>query len=276
MVAPEAKKVCSRMLMKEYKLSERKACSLAGANRSTVRYSSKKNKKKSLEQKIKEIALENRRYGYRRIHRVLRRQNWQVNHKAVYRIYRRLGLKVLKRGGRKRSTEDRKVYRLITRPNQCWALDFVHDSLSNGRKLRILAIIDHYSRECLKIEVKYGLNGQSVLEALNILIQDKGKPETILSDNGTEFTSNKTLSWQKEGNISWEYIEPGKPYQNGIAESFNGKFRDECLNENWFMDLQEAKEVIEKWRIHYNEDRPHSSLGGQTPKEMAMKTGTSI
>ena len=142
--------------MKDYKLSERRACGLAGANRSTVRYSSKRSKKKLLEKKIKEIALENRRYGYRRIHRVLRRQKWQVNHKAVYQIYRNLGLKVLKRGSRKRSTGNRRIHRLITGPNQCWALDFVHNSLSNGRKLRILVIIDHYSRECLRIEVEHG------------------------------------------------------------------------------------------------------------------------
>lgn len=262
--------------MKEYKLSERKACGLAGANRSSVRYQPKKNREGKLEQRIKKIALENRRYGYRRIHRVLRKQKWRVNHKTVYRIYRKLGLKVLKRGRRKRATGERKVYRLITKANQCWALDFMHDRLSNGRKLRILTIVDHYTRECLKIEVELGLSGQSVLSVLNELVEERGKPETILSDNGTEFTSNKVVRWQKEARISWEYIEPGKPQQNGIIESFNGKLRDECLNENWFMDLEEAKEEIEKRRIHYNEERPHSSLGGQTPKEVAMKTGTSI
>lgn len=181
------------MLMKEYQLSERKACRLAGANRSTVRYRRKKANRDRLEKEIKKIAQENRRYGYRRIHKVLRRQKWKVNHKAVYRIYQKLGLKVLKRGGRKRTVGERKIERIITGPNQCWALDFVHDRLSNGRKLRILTIIDHYTRECLMIVVEHGLNGQSVEDTLKALIEDKGKPETILTDNGSEFTSNRVM-----------------------------------------------------------------------------------
>lgn len=179
--------------MKEYQLSERKACRLAGANRSTVRYRRKKANRDRLEKEIKKIAQENRRYGYRRIHKVLRRQKWKVNHKAVYRIYQKLGLKVLKRGGRKRTVGERKIERIITGPNQCWALDFVHDRLSNGRKLRILTIIDHYTRECLMIVVEHGLNGQSVEDTLKALIEDKGKPETILTDNGSEFTSNRVM-----------------------------------------------------------------------------------
>lgn len=212
-----------------------------------------------------------RRYGYRRIYQVLRRSGKRINHKTVYRIYRGLGLKVLKRGGRKRAIGDRKVQRLLTAPNQCWALDFVHDSLSSGRKLRLLTVIDVYTRESLKIEVEHSLNGESVLRVLEEIIDLRGKPETILSDNGTEFTSNKVITWQQGQKIRWEYIEPGKPQQNGNIESFNGKLRDECLNENWFPSLNEAKRVIEKWREHYNTERPHSGLRGLTPNELASQ-----
>ena len=250
------------MLTEEHRLSERRACRLVGANRATVRYESRKAPDQDLEQAIKEIAMKNRRYGYRRIHVLLKRSGQKINHKKVYRLYRALGLKVLKRGGRKRAIGDRKVTRLITRANQCWALDFVHDTLSNGRKLKLLTVIDTYTRESLKIEVEHSLNGESVVRAFDEIIEQRGKPEMILSDNGTEFTSNKVVKWQKEQGVKWEYIEPGKPQQNGTIESFNGKLRDECLNENWFVSLKEAQRIVEKWRNHYNTERPHSSLGG--------------
>ena len=278
------------MLMKEHSLSERRACRLVGANRATIRYESRKAPDQDLEQTMKEMAMKNRRYGYRRIHVLLKRSGQKVNHKKVYRLYRALGLKVLKRGGRKRAIGERKITRLITGANQCWAVDFVHDTLSNGRKLKLLAIIDTYTRESLKIKVEYSLSGESVINAFDEIIQERGKPRMILSDNGTEFTSNKVFSWQKEREIKWEYIEPGKPQQNGTIESFNGKLRDECLNENWFLNLKEAQRIVEKWRNHYNVERPHSSLGGLTPNELAsqlkgkasqlaveeMETGTSI
>ena len=282
MVAPPAKKVCVVHLIEKHALSERHACLLVGANRTSVRYRSHRDSEEELKEQIKKIALKHRRFGYRRIHLLLKRAGKGFNHKRIYRLYKILGLKVIKRGGRKRAVGDRKVIRLITKANQCWALDFVHDSLACGRKLRLLTIIDVYTRESLKIVVNTSLNGQSVLEALNELFEERCKPETILSDNGTEFTSNKVIGWQKEQGIRWEYIEPGKPYQNGNIESFNGKLRDECLNENWFTSLSEAKKIIEKWRNHYNIERPHSGLKGQTPFELASQlkreeklTGTS-
>lgn len=228
MVALQAKRACSKVLITEYRLSERRACQLVGANRSTVRYKGHRDSQETMKQEIKEIAMKYRRYGYRRVYLVLKRRGKKINHKTVYRLYREMGLKVLKRGGRKRAIGDRKIQRLLTRANQCWALDFVHDSLSNGRKLRLLTVIDVYTRESLKVEVDYSLNGQSVLRALEEIIDLKGKPEVILSDNGTEFTSNRVTHWQKEQKIQWEYIEPGKPQQNGNIESFNGKLRDEC------------------------------------------------
>jgi len=202
-VAPQAKRACSKMLIEEHSLSERRACQLVGANRATVRYRNQKEPEEELRQEIKELAMKNRRYGYRRIYLLLRRMGKKINHKKVYRLYRNLGLKVLKRGVRKRAIGDRKVEMLITRANQCWSLDFVHDSVSNGKKIRILTVIDTYTRESLKIEVASSLNGQAVLRALEEIIEDRGKPEMILSDNGTEFTSNKVLHWQQEQKVRW-------------------------------------------------------------------------
>ena len=265
MVAPQAKKACVKLLVNELTISERHACMLVGANRTQVRYRSQKAPDEELRKKIKQLAMQHRRFGYRRIYMLLRRAGQKINHKRVYRHYKEMGLKVLKRGGRKRAIGDRKVVRLITKANQCWALDFVHDSLACGRKLRLLTVIDTYTRESLKIVVDTALNGQAVLSALNELLEERGEPEVILSDNGTEFTSNKVIGWQQAKGVKWEYIEPGKPFQNGCIESFNGKLRDECLNEHWFTSLDEAKRIIEKWRIYYNTERPHSGLKGLTP-----------
>ncbi len=259
------------MLVEEYKMSERRACCLVGQHRSVQRYRSRKANENELKGRIKEIAYEKKRFGYRRIHMLLIREGIRVNHKKVYRLYRKLGLKVLKRQGRKRSTGSRKVEELIVRPNQRWALDFVHDALANGQRIRLLTIIDVYTRECIKIVVDTSLNGRRVIRALEEAIEEYGSPEEILSDNGTEFTSNAVLSWCQEKGQSWRYIEPGKPYQNGNIESFNGKLRDECLNEHLFLGLKEAKRLIENWREEYNTSRPHSALNGQTPRELATQ-----
>lgn len=284
MVAPQAKRTCSRYLMQEYKISERRACQLVGAHRSQVRYRARRAVDIKLVERIKAIAFEKRRFGYRRIHMMLKREGIIVNHKKLYRLYYACGLKVRKRAGRKRALGLRGSYLKATKPNQKWSLDFVHDALANGRKIRLLTIIDDYTRECLKIEVDTSLNGKRVKGALEELITIRGKPEIIMSDNGTEFTSNAMLQWMEEKKINWQYIQPGKPYQNGSIESFNGKLRDECLNENWFLTIKEAQVRIEKWRQDYNGCRPHSALGGKTPAEAAcclclgleeIKTGTS-
>jgi putative transposase len=268
-VAPQAKKACSQYLVEEHKISERRACQLVGAYRALVRYRSRKSDDTKLVERIKAIAFEKRRYGYRRIHTMLKREGIAVNHKKVYRLYSACGLKVRKRAGRKRALGLRGSHLKATRPNQKWSLDFVHDALANGRKIRLLTIIDEYTRECLKIEVDTSLNGRRVKQALEELIARRGKPEMIMSDNGTEFTSNGMLQWKEERKVNWQYIQPGKPYQNGSIESFNGKLRDECLNENWFLNLKEAQIRIEKWREEYNNTRPHSALGGKTPTESA-------
>lgn len=273
------------MLIEEHKLSERRACSLLGAYRSVVRYRSTKEGEEQLAEQIKGVAYEKRRYGYRRIHMILKRAGQKINHKKVYRVYKKLGLKVLKRGGRKRCLGIRKVEKPITRPNERWALDFMQDALWDGRKIRLLTMLDVFTRKCLGIVVDTSLSGKKVIKALEMLIEEHGAPETILSDNGTEFTSNAVLKWCHERTQGWEYIEPGKPYQNGNMESFNGKLRDECLNENWFTSLDHAKRLIENWRKEYNGIRPHSALKGRTPDEVIgqfiyiekeeRKTGTS-
>lgn len=200
---------------------------------------------------------------------MLRRLGMMINHKRVYRLYAKLGLKVAKRPSRKRALGARNEPTAATRPNERWALDFVQDRLADGRKFRLLAIIDVFTRECLKIDVAFSLRGTHVVSALEELMTERGRPGAIQSDNGTEFTSNKVLEWASQRDISWDYIEPGKPYQNGHAESFNGKLRDECLNESWFLNLAHAQVLVEQWRMEYNCERPHSALGGRTPSEVA-------
>jgi len=260
-----------QILVKEHKRSERRACQLVGAHRSVIRYRSRKKDDSILVSKIKQIAYEKRRFGYRRIHMMLKREGLIVNHKKVYRIYRSCGLKVLKRGGRKRAIGSRRVRERPSSPNELWALDFMHDALADGRRMRLLTVIDTYTRECLCISVDTSINGRKVTEVLNELIVTNGRPKTILSDNGTEFTSNVILKWSSDHQIDWQYIEPGKPFQNGNIESFNGKLRDECLNENWFLNLSDARRIINKWAHEYNYYRPHSALGGLTPRELASQ-----
>ena len=256
-------------------MSERRASRLLGAHRSCVRYKTTK-KDDGVVEKIKAIAFERRRFGYRRIHMVLKRSGLRINHKKVFRIYRECGLKVKKRSGRKRAIGARVTTSLPSRPNQKWVLDFVHDALADGRKLRLMTILDAFTRECLTIVVETSLGGSRVVDALANLMKERGKPEMIVSDNGTEFTSNRVWQWSMENEVLWHYIEPGKPYQNGAIESFNGKLRDECLNENWFLTVRDAQRQVEKWRNDYNHHRPHTALDGLTPNEEMQRFGLSV
>lgn len=259
--------------MESHGLSQRRACKLVGACRGTVRFKSLKTAKEDeMREKIQIIAHERRRFGYRRIHLCLKREGMQINHKKVFRIYRELGLKVRRRGARKRAIGMRHEQIKVTAPNQRWSLDFVQDTLQCGRRIRMLTVIDDYTRECLGITVDRSLGGERVKRALERIIECRCKPKAIRSDNGTEFTSNAILKWTLEIGLEWQYIQPGKPYQNGHVESFNGKLRDECLNENLFFDLKQAREVIEIWRNDYNCNRPHSGVNGLTPIEMMRNT----
>lgn len=269
MVTPQAKKLCLKWIIEKYLLSERRACKLVGVHRATVRYTTKKADESWLIEKIKTIAYEKRRFGYRRIYIMLKRENIVVNHKKVFRIYKKLGLKGLKRSGRKKALGTRGNFLKAKYKNHKWSLDFVHDALADGRKIRLLTIVDEYTKECLQIVVDTSLNSNRVVQALEKIMKERGKPEMITSDNGTEFTSNYLLRFCSEKVINWHYIQPGKPYQNGNIESFNGKLRDECLNENLFLSLSEAQRIIGNWREEYNSFRPHSALNGKTPREVA-------
>ncbi len=218
-------------------------------------------------ERLRELAAERRRFGYRRLHVLLRREGWIVNHKRVYRLYRAEGLSVRKRC-RKRVARERCPMPALTGPNQRWALDFVADTLKGQRRIRMLTVVDAFTRESLAIEVDTSLSGVRVARVLDQVIARRGAaPQEIVLDNGPELTSKAMDAWAYERGVRLCFIEPGKPVQNAYIESFNGRLRDECLNEHWFQSLPHARGIIEEWRTDYNRDRPHSSLGYLSPEE---------
>jgi len=222
--------------------------------------------------RLRVLASERRRFGYRRLHILLAREGVLMNHKRLFRLYREERLGVRKRGGRKRALGTRSPMTLPEAANQRWSLDFVSDSLSSGRRFRVLAVVDDFTRECLGLVVDTSLSGLRVGRELDQIAEVRGcRPAMVVSDNGTELTSHAILRWQEERSVLWHYIAPGKPQQNGFVESFNGRFRDECLNEHLFSSLTAARRIIEAWRIDYNTARPHTSLGGLTPAAFATR-----
>lgn len=249
-------------------VSERRACTLVGVPRSTMRHESTKQDESELRTKIVDLATARKRFGYRRITALLNRGGEAVNHKRVYRIYTEENLQVRKRT-RKKIRLFRKPLEPAKRPNQRWSLDFVSDSLSSGRRFRTLNVIDECTRECLGIEVAFSLSGRRVARVLDRLVWCHGKPERIVLDNGPELRSTAMQKWSEQNNVLLDFINPGKPMENAICESFNGRFRDECLNENSFLDIVHARATIEDWRDDYNRLRPHGSLGNLTPTEFA-------
>ena len=271
MVTPEAKRDAVAHLCDEHSVSQRRACNVLQVDRSSVRYKSIRPDDAELRGAIRAVAAARRRFGYRRIHIMLQRQGIHMNQKKLRRLYTEEKLQVRKRGGRKRALGTRRPMVLPGRANERWSLDFVSDAFTDGRRFRVLAIIDDYSRECLALVTDTSLSGMRVTRELNQLLSRRGKPQTIVSDNGTELTSMAILKWCQETDIEWHYIAPGKPMQNGFIESFNGSFRDECLNETLFSSLAEARKQITAWKEDYNKHRPHSSLGNITPIEYAMK-----
>jgi len=257
------------LLVTEHQLSERQACRLLELDRSTYRYEARPDANSQLREALLALAREKPRYGYRRLWAILERRGWKVNVKRIYRLYRAEGLMV-RRLKRKRFRRHVPVDSLISRPNQQWALDFVSDALATGRALRALTIVDSYTRECPAIEVASGISSRQVTRRLDRIIEERGKPDSLKSDNGPEFTSRHFVAWCEERGIALHHIQPGKPMQNGHVESFNGRLRDECLNASWFLNLMDAKRKIENWRLEYNADRPHSSLAYRTPAEFAQ------
>jgi len=252
-------------------MSERRACRVIGCERMTVRYRSRRPDDPHLRERLLALARERRRFGYRRLLIFLRREGFVVNHKRLYRIYREERLMVRKRGGRKRALGTRTPMPGATLPNDRWSLDFVSDQLVSGRRFRILGIYDDCTRECLAAVADVSLSGRRVARELDLLIAARGKPKTIVSDNGTELTSNAILAWVADAKVDWHYIDPGKPVQNAFIESFNGRLRDEFLNETLFTSLMQARLALEEWRRDYNTVRPHSRIRWLTPAAYAAQ-----
>lgn len=259
--------------MKEKNYSQRRACTLAEIDPRVYRRRSKRPEDTELRERLKELSSERRRFGYRRLYILLKREGWELNWKKLYRIYREEGLTVRKRGGRKHAIGTRAPMAIPQEPNQRWSLDFVSDALSDGRRFRVLCVIDDFSRECLAAVVDTSISGIRVARELDRIAEMRGYPCMIVSDNGTELTSNAMLRWQQERQVEWHYIAPGKPMQNGLVESFNGRLRDKCLNEHLFANLRHARHLIATWRDDYNNHRPHSSLDGLTPREYYQRSG---
>jgi len=257
--------------IKERAYTQRRACNLVGIAPKIYRYRSQRADDAGLRLRLRELASQRRRFGYRRLHLLLEREGVRINWKKLYRLYREERLTVRKRGGRKRALGARSPMAIPQEPNQRWSLDFVSDALSDSRRFRILCVIDDFSRECLAAVVDNSISGERVTRELDRLAATRGYPCMIVSDNGTELTSNAILKWQEAHTVEWHYIAPGKPMQNGLVESFNGRLRDECLNEHLFSSYRQAQQIIEEWRIDYNQNRPHTSLNGLTPIEFATR-----
>lgn len=253
-------------------ISERRACRVVGIGRSSRRYRPRRPNDAAVRQRLRELAAERRRFGYRRRHVLLRREGLIANHKRIYRLYREEGLLVRQRKRKRVAQGQRPTPMALSRPNQQWSLDFLSDALAWGRKIRLLAVIDSYTREALALEVDTSLPGRRVAGVLSRLIAERGTPAELLMDNGPELTGKALDQWAYERGVRLRFIEPGKPVQNAWIESFNGRLRDECLNEHWFLSLADARRIIEAWRIDYNRQRPHSSLGYLTPEEFSRAT----
>ena len=253
-------------------ISERRACRLVGLSRTTLRRVIVEEPATiSLKARIIDLAHARRRFGYRRIHDLLRREGVHTNHKRVYRLYREAALSVRRRRRRKLVMLDREALHVPSGPNEIWSIDFVMDALANGRRIKCLTIVDDFTRECLDIAVDYGISGGYVARVLQSIGQFRGLPRAIRTDQGPEFTSRALDRWAYGCGVDLKLIAAGKPTQNAYIESFNGKFRDECLNDHYFNNLAHARAVISAWRRDYNEARPHSSLGRIPPAEFAAR-----
>ena len=257
-------------MIEQFQLSERRACRLVGLSRDSLRNPPMASEQtQALRCRIVDIAHQRRRFGYRRVHDLLRRDFPGVNHKRVYRLYREANLAVRKRKKSKRPLNERVPLQLAKAVNEVWSMDFVSDSLSNGRRLKYLTVADDFSHECVDIAVDFGISGEYVTRLLDRAAGFRGYPDMVRTDNGPEFTSRVFMAWAQTHGIRHILIQPGRPMQNGYIESFNGKFRDEHLNESWFETLQQARNAASIWKQDYNQVRPHSSVGRIPPAEFA-------
>jgi putative transposase len=244
--------------------------------RATVRYRSRQQGDDALRARLRELAAQRPRFGYRRLHVLLRREGITVNHKRVERLYREEGLAVRRRTRKSLKPIRRGRPALPQRANEQWALDFLQDALASGRKLRVLSIIDVFTREALALEVDTSLPGSRVVRVLERLCGQREQPARLVLDNGPELISRALEEWAHQHAVTLHFSDPGKPIQNAHCESFHGRLRDECLNEHWFLGLGDARQIVETWRQDYNQVRPHSALGYQTPVEFAQGTITAV
>jgi len=259
-------------LLKDYQISERRACEVIRIQRSSHRYQSVSDDQAVLRMRIKELAMIRIRYGYKRIHILLLREGWHVNHKRVYRIYREEGLSIRTKRPKRHVSGARRVHRdKADYLNKSWSMDFMADGLYNGRRFRVLTIVDNFSRESLGILVDQKIRGEHVAGFLDSIVQRRGLPKSIYVDNGPEFVSKALDKWAYEKKVTLDFSRPGKPTDNAYIESFNGTLRDECLNTHWFLSLEDAKLKIEQWRKNYNNFRPHSSIGNVPPEHYALE-----
>ena len=271
MVTPAERRTVIATWQRDLGVSERRACRWLGVRRASMRYQHKPDANVILRARLRELAEARRRFGYRRLHVLLTREGWYVNRKRVQRLYGEEGLSLRFKHRRKRRSHLRVIPTTPSRSNQRWSMDFMLDALRNGRRLRLLNIVDDYSRECLAIDVAPSFTGRAVAAVLERVIEERGVPESLLTDNGPEFISRALDQWAYGRSIRQQFIQPGKPSQNAYIESFNGRVRDECLNENLFLNIADARTTLDAWRADYNQNRPHSSLGNMTPEEFARQ-----
>jgi putative transposase len=269
MVGPAVKREAVAHLQAVLGLSERRACSIVAADRKMIRYRSRRPPDVELRARLRDLANERRRFGYRRLFILLQREGEPSGVNRIHRLYREEGLCVRKRRARRKANGTRAPILVEAKANARWSLDFVHDQFANGRRFRILTVVDDVTKECLGAIPDTSISGRRVARELTAIIERRGKPGMIVSDNGTEFTCNAMLAWCKDYKIDWHFIAPGKPMQNGFIESFNGRMRDELLNETLFFGLDHALSVISAWVADYNDKRPHSALAYLTPAAFA-------
>jgi putative transposase len=270
-VTPAQRRAAATLIQVQFGFSQRRACRLVGVGRSTVRYCRRREDDGVLRERLRTLAGERPRFGYRRLHVLLRRAGIRVNHKGVARLYREEGLAVRRRARKTFARIRRGRPPAPQRANEQWALDFVEDALASGRKIRLLSVIDVFTREALALEIDTSLPGRAVVRVLARLGEERPLPAQLVLDNGPELISRTLEEWAHEHAVVLHFIDPGKPIQNAHCESFHGRLRDECLNEHWFLSLDDARQIVEAWRQDYNHTRPHSALGYRTPTEFACQ-----
>ena len=276
MVTPVARREAAAHLRQSYAVSQRRACRTIGADRSLIRYRAQRPDDGVLRVRLHELAASRRRFGYRRLHILLRREGVTMNHKKLRRLYREERLQARRRGGRKRALGTRAPLVLPQGPNQRWSLDFVSDTFTDSRRFRMLTVVDDFTRECLCLVADTSISGVRVARELDGIVALRGRPASVVSDNGTELTSMAILRWSQERAIDWHYIAPGKPQQNAFIESFNGRLRDELLNETLFVSLTHARAMLAAWKDDYNTIRPHGALGNLPPATYATLSASGM